>query len=141
ISALNRTADPNGDAASSYIQTDAAINPGNSGGALVDMEGDLIGVNSFILSRSGTSSGVGFAIPAAVVRRVVETAVGGGRAVVRPWLGARTQSVSPDIARSLGLKLPQGALVADLWPNGPAARAGLRQGDVVTEADGHPVVD
>jgi Do/DeqQ family serine protease len=141
VSALNRTTDPTGEAGSAYIQTDAAINPGNSGGALVDMDGDLIGVNSFILSRSGTSSGVGFAIPAAVVRRVVETAVGGGRSVVRPWLGARTQSVSPDIARSLGLSLPQGALIADLWPNGPAARAGLRQGDVVLQADGRPVVD
>jgi len=141
VSALNRTTDPSGEAGSAYIQTDAAINPGNSGGALVDMDGDLIGVNSFILSRSGTSSGVGFAIPAAVVRRVVETAVGGGRAVVRPWLGARTQSVNSDMARSLGLALPQGALIADLWPNGPAARAGLHQGDVVLQADGRPVVD
>jgi Do/DeqQ family serine protease len=141
VSALNRTTDPTGEAGSAYIQTDAAINPGNSGGALVDMDGDLIGVNSFILSGSGTSSGVGFAIPAAVVRRVVETAVGGGHAVVRPWLGARTQSVTPEIARSLGLPLPQGALVADLWPGGPAARAGLRQGDVVLQADGKPVVD
>ena len=141
VSALNRTTDPTGEGASAYIQTDAAINPGNSGGALVDMDGDLIGVNSFILSRSGSSSGVGFAIPTAVVRRVVETAVGGGRTVVRPWLGARTQSVTPEIARSLGLPLPQGALVADLWPNGPAARAGLRQGDVVLQTDGKPVVD
>ena len=141
VSALNRTTDPNGEAGSAYIQTDAAINPGNSGGALIDMDGDLIGVNSFILSRSGSSSGVGFAIPAAVVRRVVETAVGGGRTVVRPWLGARTQSVTPEIARTLGLAPPQGALVADLWPNGPAARAGLRQGDVVLQIDGRPVPD
>lgn len=140
VSALNRTTD-SGEGAGAYIQTDAAINPGNSGGALVDMDGDLIGVNSFILSRSGTSSGVGFAIPAAVVRRVVETAAGGGRAVVRPWLGARTQSVTSEIARSLGLPLPQGALVADVWPGGPAARAGLRQGDVITAADGRTVVD
>src|SRR6185437_16177081 len=102
--------DPNGDAGA-YIQTDAAINPGNSGGALVDMNGDLIGVNSMILSRSGTSSGVGFAIPAAVVRRVVETAVGGGHAVVRPWLGARLQSVTPEMAKTMGLATPSGALV------------------------------
>lgn len=141
ISALDRTADPTGDGGLAYIQTDAAINPGNSGGALVDMDGDLIGVNSFILSRSGTSSGVGFAIPAAVVRRAVETAVGGGRAVVRPWLGARTQSVNAEMARSLGLDRPQGALIADLYPGGPAARAGLRQGDVVLQADGRPVAD
>ena len=141
VSALNRTTDPTGEGGSAYIQTDAAINPGNSGGALIDMDGDLIGVNSFILSRSGSSSGVGFAIPAAVVRRAVETAVGGGRAVVRPWLGARTQSVTPEIAKSLGLAVPQGALLADVWPNGPAARAGLRQGDVVLQADGKPVID
>jgi Do/DeqQ family serine protease len=141
VSAMNRTADPSGDAASAYIQTDAAINPGNSGGALVDMNGDLIGINSFILSQSGTSSGVGFAIPAALVRRVVETAVGGGHTVVRPWFGARLQSVTPEMARSLGLATPSGALVADVWPGGPAARAGVRQGDVVTAVDGHPVVD
>ncbi|WP_374571008.1 Do family serine endopeptidase [Phenylobacterium sp.] len=141
VSALNRTADPSGDAASSYIQTDAAINPGNSGGALVDMDGDLIGVNSFILSRSGTSSGVGFAIPAAMVRRVVETAVGGGHTLVRPWLGAHTQSVTGEIARSMGLAIPQGALVADVWPGGAAARAGVKQGDVIVSVDGQPVVD
>ena len=141
ISALNRTADPSGDAASSYIQTDAAINPGNSGGALVDMDGDLIGINSFIVSRSGTSSGVGFAMPAAMVRRVVETAVGGGQRVVRPWLGARTQAVTADIARSIGMAVPRGVLVADVWPNGPAARAGLRQGDVILTVDGQAITD
>ncbi|HEY2357390.1 MAG TPA: Do family serine endopeptidase [Phenylobacterium sp.] len=140
ISALNRTADPNGDAGA-YIQTDAAINPGNSGGALVSMDGELIGVNSFILSRSGTSSGVGFAIPAAVVRRVVETAMGGGHTVVRPWLGARLQSVTPDVAKTMGLSRPNGALVADVWPGGASARAGLKQGDLVTSVDGAPVVD
>ncbi|WP_337188953.1 Do family serine endopeptidase [Phenylobacterium sp.] len=141
VSALNRATDPTGEAGAAYIQTDAAINPGNSGGALVDMDGDLIGVNSFILSRSGTSSGVGFAVPAEVVRRVVETAVGGGRAVVRPWLGARTQSVNADLARSLDLPTPQGALIADIYPGGPAARAGLRTGDVVLQAEGRSIVD
>ena len=141
ISALNRTADPNGDAVTAYIQTDAAINPGNSGGALVDMDGDLIGVNSFIVSRSGTSSGVGFAVPASMVRRVVETAAGGGHTLVRSWLGAHTQTVTSDIAKSLGLATPQGALVADLWPGGPAERAGLKQGDVITAIDGKPVID
>ncbi|MES2340580.1 MAG: Do family serine endopeptidase [Pseudomonadota bacterium] len=141
ISALNRTADPNGDTSNAYIQTDAAINPGNSGGALVDMDGDLIGVNSFILSRSGTSSGVGFAIPGAMVKRIVETAAGGGHVVVRPWLGARTQPVTGDIAHSLGMTIPSGALVAEIWPGGPAARAGLRPEDVILSVDGKPVAD
>ncbi|MBP8247376.1 MAG: Do family serine endopeptidase [Phenylobacterium sp.] len=141
ISALNRSTDPNGDTANAYIQTDAAINPGNSGGALVDMDGDLIGVNSFILSRSGTSSGVGFAIPGAMVKRIVETAAGGGQVVVRPWLGARTQSVTGDIAHSLGMTIPSGALVADIWPGGPAARAGLKPQDVILSVDGKPVAD
>ena len=141
ISALNRTADPNGDAANAYIQTDAAINPGNSGGALIDMDGDLIGVNSFILSRSGSSSGVGFAIPGAMVKRIVETAAGGGQVVVRPWLGAKTQPVTSDIAHSLGMSLPSGALVAELWPEGPAARAGLKPEDVILSVDGKAVAD
>ncbi len=141
ISAINRTADPSGEAATAYIQTDAAINPGNSGGALVDMDGDLIGVNSFILSRSGSSSGVGFAVPAAMVKRIVETAAGGGRALVRPWLGAHTQPVTGEIARSLGLATPSGALVADVWPGGPADRAALRQGDIITSVEGQPAVD
>ncbi|CAN7293016.1 Do family serine endopeptidase [Phenylobacterium sp. LjRoot219] len=138
VSALNRTAD---EAGSAYIQTDAAINPGNSGGALVDMNGDLIGINSFILSRSGTSSGVGFAVPGPVVRQAVETAVGGGRTLVRPWLGARLQSVTPEMARSVGLATPSGALVADVWAGGPADRAGVRQGDVIVSVDGRPAVD
>jgi Do/DeqQ family serine protease len=141
ISALNRT-DPSGTADSgAYIQTDAAINPGNSGGALVNLNGDLIGVNSFILSQSGGSSGVGFAIPAPVVRRIVETAVGGGHAFIRPWLGARLQSVTPDIARAMGMTAPSGALVADVWPGAAAAQAGLKQGDVVTSVDGQAVAD
>jgi Do/DeqQ family serine protease len=141
VSALNRSGDPSSDAGSAYIQTDAAINPGNSGGALVDMNGDLIGINSFILSQSGTSSGVGFAIPGALVRRVVETAVGGGHTLVRPWLGARLQSVTPEMARSLGLATPSGALVAEVWPDGPADHAGVKQGDVIISVDGRTAVD
>ncbi|HZZ30643.1 MAG TPA: Do family serine endopeptidase [Phenylobacterium sp.] len=140
ISAKNRTANPDGDAGA-YIQTDAAINPGNSGGALVGMDGDLIGLNSFIYSQSGQSSGIGFAIPAAVVRRVVETAMNGGQTVVRPWFGARLQSVTPEIAKTMGLATPSGAVVSDVWPGGAAARAGVKQGDVVVSVDGQPVVD
>ncbi len=141
ISALNRTADPSGGDASAFIQTDAAINPGNSGGALVDMDGDLVGVPTFILSRSGTSSGVSFAIPAAMVRRVVETAVGGGQVLVRPWLGAKTDLVTSDIARSLGLARPHGVLVTNLYAGGPAARAGLQEGDLITAIGGQDVND
>lgn len=140
VSALARTETGISDY-SSFIQTDAAINPGNSGGPLVDMDGDLVGVNTAILSRSGTSSGVGFAIPAAVARQVVSAALGGGHVVVRPWLGAKTQGVTAEIARSMGLSTPQGVVVTDVWPGGPAARAGLGQGDVIAAVDGQAVYD
>ena len=140
ISALNRT-DTGISDSSSFIQTDAAINPGNSGGALVDMDGDLIGINTAIFSRSGSSSGVGFAIPASMVRQVVNAAVGGATAVVRPWLGVKGDTVSQDIASSLGLDRPQGVVVTDLYPNGPAARAGVRAGDVITAVDGAEIND
>jgi len=141
ISALNRSADPSGEGANAYIQTDASINPGNSGGPLVDMDGDLIGINSFILSRSGGSVGVGFAIPAALVKRALETAAGGGHALVRPWLGTRVQPVTADIARSLGLPGPRGVLVADIWPASSAARAGVRQGDLIVSVQGQVIND
>jgi len=124
-----------------FIQTDAAINPGNSGGPLVDMDGDLIGVNTAILSRSGTSSGIGFAIPAVMAKQVVAAALGGGHAVVRPWIGARTQALTGEMARSLGLPSPQGVMVADVWAGGPAARAGIDQGDVIVSVDGQAVND
>jgi len=140
ISALNRT-DVGSGSASSFIQTDAAINPGNSGGALVDMNGDLIGVNSMILSRSGGSQGVGFAIPGPVVRQVVEAALGGGKSVARPWLGVAGQAVNGEIARSLGLDRPEGLLLADIYPGSAAARAGLQQGDAILSVDGQPVND
>jgi Do/DeqQ family serine protease len=124
-----------------FIQTDAAINPGNSGGALVDMNGDMIGMNTAILSQSGGSSGVGFAIPAALVKRVVETALGGGSAVARPWLGLKTQAVTADIGKTLGLDRPEGVLVTDVYPHGPAAEAGLKQGDLILAIDGQDVND
>lgn len=140
ISALNRT-ETNISDSGSFIQTDAAINPGNSGGALVDMDGDLIGINSAIFSRSGTSSGVGFAIPASMVKRVVDNAVGGATTVVRPWLGVKGETVSADIARSLGLERPQGVVVTQVWPGGPGARAGIREGDLIAAVDGAEIND
>jgi Do/DeqQ family serine protease len=126
---------------SSFIQTDAAINPGNSGGPLVDMNGDLIGVNTAILSGSGTSSGVGFAIPAALAKQVVTAALGGAHEVVRPWLGVKGQALSGDMAKSYGLAAPQGVIAAELWPDGPAARAGVAQGDVIESINGQAVTD
>jgi len=140
ISALNRT-DTGITDSGSFIQTDAAINPGNSGGALVDMDGDLIGINTAIFSRSGTSAGVGFATPAATVRRVVDSAVGGATAVVRPWLGVKGDTVSGDIARSLGLERPQGIVVTEVYRGGPGDRAGIEEGDVITAVDGAEIND
>ncbi|KQW84209.1 trypsin-like peptidase domain-containing protein [Brevundimonas sp. Root1279] len=140
ISALNRTETGISDSGS-FIQTDAAINPGNSGGALVDLDGDLIGINTAIFSRSGSSSGVGFAVPASMVKRVVDSAVGGAKTVVRPWLGVKGDTVTGDLARSLGLDRPQGLVVTDVYAGSPGARAGLRQGDVITAIDGAEVND
>jgi Do/DeqQ family serine protease len=124
-----------------FIQTDAAINPGNSGGALVDMTGKLVGVNTAIFSRSGGSQGIGFAIPANMVRVVVASAKGGGSAVKRPWLGARLQAVTPEIAETLGLQRPTGALVANVTPGSPAAKAGLKLSDLIVAIDGQAIDD
>jgi Do/DeqQ family serine protease len=124
-----------------FIQTDAAINPGNSGGALVDATGRLVGINTAIFSRSGGSQGIGFAIPANMVRVVVASARGGGSVVKRPWLGAKLQTVTPEIADSLSLKRPTGALVASITPQSPAGRAGLRTGDLITSVDGQGIED
>jgi Do/DeqQ family serine protease len=124
-----------------FIQTDAAINPGNSGGALVDLRGRLAGINTAIFSRSGGSHGIGFAIPVNMVRVVVASAKNGGSAVKRPWLGAKLQDVNAEIAESLGLKRPGGALIANVSPGSPAALAGLKTGDLIVAIDGQTVDD
>jgi Do/DeqQ family serine protease len=124
-----------------FIQTDAAINPGNSGGALVTINGQLIGINSAIYSRSGGSIGIGFAIPANMVKLVVTTAVGGGKTIARPWLGLDTQPVTADIAKTIGLDRPLGVLVTDVSAGSPAFQAGLRNGDVIVKIDDFDVND
>jgi Do/DeqQ family serine protease len=123
-----------------FIQTDAAINPGNSGGALVDMTGNLVGINASIYTRSGGSIGVGFAIPVNMVKAVIKSSRGGGK-VVRPWAGGDFQDVTADIAESLGFDRPQGVLVVGLHPQSPLAGAGLKRGDVILTIDGKPVGD
>jgi Do/DeqQ family serine protease len=124
-----------------FIQTDAAINPGNSGGALVDMTGKLVGINTAIFSRSGGSQGIGFAIPANMVQVVVASARTGGGAVKRPWLGAKLQAVTADLAERFDLKRPAGAVVTNVVAESPAARAGLKTGDVIVAVDGQSVDD
>ena len=123
-----------------FVQTDAAINPGNSGGGLIDMKGRLVGINSAIFTQTGNSVGIGFAIPVNMVKIII-TAAKSGQKVRRPWFGASLQAVSREIANSLGLDRPSGALVADVVSDGPAAKAGVKQGDIVTAVDGQSVDD
>jgi len=123
-----------------FIQTDAAINPGNSGGALVDTEGRLIGINTAILSRSGGNQGIGFAIPTALARDVMQSLIQYG-SVTRGYLGVMIQDVTPALAREFDLKDRKGALIGDVLPKGPADKAGLKSGDVVLEFNGKPVTD
>ncbi len=137
VSALART-QVSGQDYQFFIQTDAAVNPGNSGGALIGMDGGLIGINTAIFSRSGGSNGIGFAIPANMVKYVVSSALSGGR-LVRPWFGGGGQVVTSEIAESLGFDRPGGVLVNDIYPGGPADKAGLVQGDVILTIDGKEV--
>jgi serine protease Do len=142
ISALNR---PNPDASDrhkpgEFIQTDAAINPGNSGGALVDARGELIGINTFLISSSGSFSGMGFAIPTQIVEPTVETLIRDGK-VTHGFIGVQISDVTPDNAKFFDMKKAEGALVSEVEPDAPGARAGLRTGDVITELDGKPVTD
>ncbi len=124
-----------------FIQTDAAVNPGNSGGPLVDMDGDLIGLNTAIFSQSGGSSGVSFAIPAAMVRQVVASAMAGNAHVERPWLGAQTVPITREAAQNLGLAIAQGVQVKQLYPGGPADKAGVKVGDILLTINGEAVND
>lgn len=141
VSGLARTGRGGGafNAGGYFIQTDAPINPGNSGGALVDMQGRLVGINTQIVTRSGGSNGIGFAIPANLVARVVAQARAGETSFARPYAGVDVQLVDADIAEALGLGHPQGLLVRDLSPASPFADAGVAPGDVILTLGGHPV--
>jgi serine protease Do len=142
ISALNR---PNPDPSDrrkpgEFIQTDAAINPGNSGGALVDARGELIGINTFLISSSGSFSGMGFAIPSQIVQPTVETLIRDGK-VTHAFIGIQISDVTPDNAKFFEMKKAEGAVITEVEPDAPGAKAGLRTGDVITELDGKPVTD
>ncbi len=139
VSALARTGVETSDYGF-FIQTDAAINPGNSGGALVDMQGRLVGVNSAIFTRSGGSLGIGFAIPANMAKVVANAGLNGGE-IIRPWFGVALQDINTDIADSLGLEAPHGALIAEVAKDSPAEAAGLKSGDVIIAIDGLEVAD
>jgi len=121
-----------------FIQTDAAINPGNSGGALVNMKGELVGINTAILSRSGGNVGIGFAIPIDLVMGIKKSIDKYGK-VVRGWLGVSVQEVTPEIAQSLGLSTAKGALVSEVIKDSPAEKGGMKRGDVIVAIDGKPV--
>ncbi|HEY0720364.1 MAG TPA: Do family serine endopeptidase [Gammaproteobacteria bacterium] len=123
-----------------FIQTDAAINPGNSGGALITASGELIGINTAIFSRSGGSQGIGFAIPTSLAKGSMEQIIEFGH-VRRGWLGVEIQAITPELAESFGLKEPHGAIIAGVLRGGPADKAGLKPGDVLTEVNGTKVSD
>lgn len=123
-----------------FIQTDAPINPGNSGGALVDVNGNLLGINTAIYSRSGGSLGIGFAIPVSTARTVLESIITTG-SVTRGWIGVEPQDVTPEIAESFGLQQKSGAIVAGVLQGGPADKAGIRPGDILVSVNGEDIGD
>jgi serine protease DegQ len=123
-----------------FIQTDAAINPGNSGGALVDVNGNLIGINTAIYSRTGGNHGIGFAIPASSARSIMEQIIQSGT-VTRGWIGVEAQEITPELAESFGLPDTEGALIAGVMRGSPADAAGVRPGDVLLSVDGKSVKD
>ena len=139
VSGLARSGAATGHKRGYFIQTDAAINPGNSGGALIDVNGALIGINTSILSRSGGSNGIGFAIPANLVREFVVQAKMGNTSFMRPWAGMGGQPVDGDLAESLGLAVPEGILIAELHESSPFKVAGFLVGDIITQVDGQLV--
>ncbi|MEX1234942.1 MAG: trypsin-like peptidase domain-containing protein [Roseovarius sp.] len=139
VSGLARSGTATGNARGYFIQTDAPINPGNSGGALVDTNGRLIGINTSILSRSGGSNGIGFAIPATLVGQFVEQARAGETAFQRPWAGVTGQPVSYDMAEGLGFGRAGGIILSDMHPASPFGAAGLAPGDVILAVDGQEV--
>jgi serine protease DegQ len=138
VSALGRSNLPINIPFQNYIQTDAAVNPGNSGGALVDIRGNLVGINSSIYSSTGSSVGIGFAIPASVAKGVLEQLVKNG-GVTRGWIGVAAQDMTAEIAKSFKLAEVQGALISEVMTGGPAEKAGVRAGDVLVAVNGKPV--
>ncbi len=139
ISGLARSGIATGNARGYFIQTDAAINPGNSGGALIDINGDLVGINTSIFTRSGGSNGVGFAIPANLVAQFVAQAKDGKKRFQRPWAGINGQSVTSDLAEAFGLTIPDGVVISSMHAESPFAQAGLKLGHVVYSVGGQPV--
>ena len=139
VSGLARSGTITGNARGYFIQTDAPINPGNSGGALIDTRGQLIGVNTSILSRSGGSNGIGFAIPASLVAQFLKQAADGKRSFTRPWAGASGQAADADVSEALGLTAIGGVVITALHPASPFKVAGIEVGDVVTAVDGQLV--
>lgn len=123
-----------------FIQTDAAINPGNSGGALIDANGNLLGINTAIYSRSGGSLGIGFAIPVTTVKTVMDSIISTGQ-VVRGWIGVEPQDITPELAESFGLTRKSGAIIAGVLKGGPADKAGIRPGDILVAVEGKPISD
>ncbi|MDE2089904.1 MAG: trypsin-like peptidase domain-containing protein [Gammaproteobacteria bacterium] len=140
VSALGRRSHLGFSPFENLIQTDAAINPGNSGGALINTYGDLVGINTAIVTRSGGAQGIGFAIPVDLVRQVLPQIIEHGR-VIRGWLGIQAQNLTPGLAAAFGLNEARGALISGVLHNGPAAKAGLQPGDIITRINGAPVGD
>lgn len=139
VSGLARSGTAAGAGQGYFLQTDAPINPGNSGGALIDINGDLIGINTRILTRSGGSNGIGFAIPTNLVAQFMVQAEAGNDSFQRPWAGASGQSVDADMAESLGMDRPGGIVISALHPSSPLRDVGLKPGDVILAVDGEPV--